>query len=319
MKLQPLLSLFFSIPSPQYQCQTSNAWLIDWLIDLFTNGSLWTDITVRSSEDSDFEFCFIRIVDFTKSVKLVSSWSDLCIWCRDTFHLLLNAICRSKIHGGWSPWWHKGSIWNHFQIEQKQLLTGGRPEEVWLRRKILGIFFVPHFGCSTTGIFREKLQFRKRFAIAKPRFSLQFPLERTTSVETAPQHEISLSMCWSTKGRPESCHRARSSPSSTPPTRYWGTSGHLRSYKTSSVLKMNASSVMNVKVCTFSISLWNMWEILHWLIKYSSIQSNNLWMSVPGQTLDLSVALPMSWKARNLSALIESRPHSEVLKAYSGF
>ena len=33
----------------------------------------------------------------------------------------------------------------------KLLSTGGRPEEVWPRRKILGIFFAPHFGCSTTG------------------------------------------------------------------------------------------------------------------------------------------------------------------------
>ena len=62
-------------------------------------------------------------------------------------------------------------------------------EEVWPRRKILGIFFAPHFGCSTTGNFRAKLQFRKRFAIAKPCFALQFPLENT-SVETVTTREL---------------------------------------------------------------------------------------------------------------------------------
>ena len=71
----------------------------------------------------------------------------------------------------------------------KLLSTGGRPEEVWPRRKILGIFFAPHFGCSTTGNFRAKLQFRKRFAIAKPCFALQFPLENT-SVETVTTREL---------------------------------------------------------------------------------------------------------------------------------
>ena len=57
------------------------------------------------------------------------------------------------------------------------------------RWKILGIFFAPHFSCSTTGNFRAKLQFRKRFAIAKPCFALQFPLENT-SVETVTTREL---------------------------------------------------------------------------------------------------------------------------------
>ena len=45
----------------------------------------------------------------------------------------------------------------------KLLSTGGRPEEVWPRRKILGIFFALHFGCSTTGNFRAKLQYFIKF------------------------------------------------------------------------------------------------------------------------------------------------------------
>ena len=52
--------------------------------------------------------------------------------------------------------WDLLNGWDHFQIEPKQLLTGGRPEEVWPRRKILPIFFVPHFGCSTTANFSWK-------------------------------------------------------------------------------------------------------------------------------------------------------------------
>ena len=96
----------------------------------------------------------------------------------------------------------------------KLLSTGGRPEEVWPRRKILGIFFAPHFGCSTTGNFRAKLQFRKRFAIAKPCFALQFPLENT-SVETVTTRELVRSV-GRRRVRPSRC-RAGSSPSCQPP------------------------------------------------------------------------------------------------------
>ena len=82
------------------------------------------------------------------------------------------------------------------------------------RGKILGIFFAPHFGCSTTGNFRAKLQFRKRFAIAKPCFALQFPLENT-SVETVTTRELVRSV-GRRRVRPSRC-RAGSSPSCQPP------------------------------------------------------------------------------------------------------
>ena len=63
-----------------------------------------------------------------------------------------------------SPWWICQTLLGR---ENWDLLNGMgqsccRPEgdqKRSVRRKILGIFFAPHFGCSTTGNFRAKLQF----------------------------------------------------------------------------------------------------------------------------------------------------------------
>ena len=77
---------------------------------------------------------------------------------------------------------------------------GGSQSSCWpegdQKRSDRGEKFFRYFSCRTSVI---------RFATMKPRFSLQVSTCWTTSVETLPQHEISLSKCWSTKGRPESC------------------------------------------------------------------------------------------------------------------
>ena len=142
-----------------------------------------------------------------RTLYLMSRYLSLIVEC----YLLFN------IHGGWSPWWHKGSIWNHtFRLSQSSCWPEGDQ-----KRSDRGEKFFRYFSCRTSVVqqpqtFREKLQFRIRFATTKPRFSLQVSTCWTTSVETLPQHEISLSKCWSTKGRPESC-QAGSSPSCQPP------------------------------------------------------------------------------------------------------
>ena len=95
---------------------------------------------------------------------------------------------------------------------------------------------------------QSKYLFRIRFATAKPCFALQFlpPTSgRNCAATRATPSEV---LGWS---RANSANAYWTLHTITLAHTILGASGHLRSYKTSSVLRMKAYSVMNAKVCTF--------------------------------------------------------------------
>ena len=67
-------------------------------------------------------------------------------------HLYLAVTVRSSSHPKTNKYW--GFVWLFLA-----LITNYIGLYSWKLVKILGIFFAPHFGCSTTGNFRAKLQF----------------------------------------------------------------------------------------------------------------------------------------------------------------
>ena len=105
---------------------------------------------------------------------------------------------------------------------------------------------IPCFLSSKSKMF--KIHFRIRFATAKPCFALQFlpPTSgRNCAATRATPSEV---LGWS---RANSANAYWTLHTITLAHTILGASGHLRSYKTSSVLRMKAYSVMNAKVCTF--------------------------------------------------------------------